>query len=149
MESFIPLILIIIVFNLINAVMKAIRGGGKPAGKSQPVTEIRQVPPDSKIKIWADEPFLEDNITESEPENITDQNYTEYDQSGYEDEEKEADSEAVFVQRIKPDSVKKAYYRKQGSDIDISALFSEKNALLSAFIFHEILEPPVTLRKKH
>jgi hypothetical protein len=147
MESFIPLILIIIVFNVINAVMKAIRGGVKAAEKSHPVTEVRQTPPESKIKIWADEPFFEDNITEDEPENITDQNYTEYDQGGYEQEE--AVSEAVFVQTIKPDSVKKAYYRKQGSDIDISALFSEKNALLSAFIFHEILKPPVTLRKKH
>jgi len=145
MESFIPLILIIIVFNVINAVMKAIRGGGKTAGKSHPVTEIRQVPPESKIKLWADDPFLDDGITEVESESVTDKNYTEYDQSRYEEE---AIADAVSVQSIRPDSVKKAFYRKQGSDVDISAVFSEKNAFLSAFIFHEILEPPVTLKKK-
>ncbi|MDW7729175.1 MAG: hypothetical protein SCJ94_04095 [Bacillota bacterium] len=145
MESFIPLILIIIVFNVINAVMKAIRGGRNTVGKSQPVTEIRQAPPESKIKLWADDPFLDDGLTEIEPESVTDDNYTEYDLNSYEEE---AVPEAVSVQSIKPDSVKKAFYRQQGSDVDFSAVFSEKNAFLSAFIFHEILEPPVTLRKK-
>lgn len=144
MESFIPLILIIIAYNVINTVIKAIRGGRNSAGESRPSFENRAIQPESKIKIWADEELFDDNSTEAV---VTIDTYEDIAEDDY-SYERDPVTEIVPARSIEAKPVKKSIYSKQAPEAGIRTVLSEKNSLLSAFIFHEVLKPPVTIRNK-
>jgi hypothetical protein len=155
MENIFPLILIIIVFNVISAILKAFRGGKGAAQKvvqppfAQPAEQV-------KIKLWAD-----DSYEENSPE-------PEYDYD-YETEEEIAESvaapvyppplpEEVYVmppvQKVHSARGTRATtdgntrYGETGQPVSPATVFASNNAFLNAYLFHELLQPPVSMRKK-
>ncbi len=142
MEGLFPLILIIVVVNVINAVLRAVRGGKGKTDKEVPVP-ISPPLPERKIKIWADE--LIDDQTENDHVNQY------YDEAVVSAENRELDEPAE--ERIEePQPV----YRNQSysGQEDVQALpgltetFRDKDSLLKSFIFHEIIDKPVSRRRK-
>jgi len=151
MENIFPLILIIVVFNVINAILKSLRGGKGAAQQAPPRAYIQ---PEQKVKIdlWADDSFEE---SPSEPY--------------YETEEARTES---FAAPTTPPPLPETVYRRPPAQKVESArgtrattdgesgfddtgqlaspvnVFASKNAFLSAYILHEILQPPVSMRKK-
>ena len=151
MENIFPLILIIIVFNVINAILKAFRGG---KGAAQKVAPPVYAQPEQIVKInpWADHSLDE---TALEPD--------------YETIEAETESyaaptsppplpEAVYIRppaqkvesargtRVTVDG--STAYDDAGEPVSPAKVLASGNAFLNAYIFHEILQPPVSMRKK-
>ncbi len=152
MENIFPLILIIVVFNVISAILKALRGGKGAAEKAAlPV----YVQPEQKVKInpWADHSLDEAAL---EPD--------------YETLEDETESYSAPIPLLPPlpeevyrrppvqkvESARgtrattdgKTGYDDTGQSASPANVFASKNAFLSAYIFHEVLQPPVSMRKK-
>ncbi len=161
MDGFITLIILVVVFNLLSAVMRAIKGGSAQTRSSrQPV----QKPPPA-FNLDAEElfPFAvkrefsepEEQEYEAEPEREfdkeaeeeldDDQYYSDY--TDYEDEPKELQEEPVTVlpQQVRP----AAMPGKPEAAVTpgIRTVLTEKNSFLAAFILHEILDLPPSLRR--
>lgn len=154
MENIFPLILIIIVFNVISAILKAFRGG---KGTAQKVAPPVYAQPEQKVKInpWADYSLDEDEA-DLEPDYET----------------TEAETESYAAPTPAPPPFPEAVYRKppeqkvesargtratadgsigyDGASQPVSPaqVLTSENAFLNAYIFHEILQPPVSMRKK-
>jgi hypothetical protein len=151
MENIFPLILIIIVFNVINAILKAFKGGKGSAGKESPPAYIQ---PGQKVKI---NPWIDHESDQFDPE------------PDHEVVEAETGSFAVpitppplpeKVYRIPPaQQVESARgtmatvddssgYDGIGQPVSPAKVLASENAFLNAYIFYEILQPPVSMRKK-
>ncbi len=152
MENIFPLILIIIVFNVISAILKAFRGGKGAVHKAPPSAYLRPEQTE-KIKLWVDDSFEEITM---EPD--------------YETAEASAES---FAAPTSPPPLPETVYRRPPEQKTESArgtrvttdgetsfdhkkrstspanVFASENSFLSAYIFHEILQPPVSMRKKN
>jgi hypothetical protein len=151
MENIFPLILIIVVFNVINAILKALKGGKGAAQKALPTAYTkpeRQV----KINLWDDDSFEEIPL-----------------ESDYETSEAETESFAApmstpplpetlnrrhLEQKAESERIKRVTnegntgYGDPGCSVSPANVFASGDAFLSAYIFHEILQPPVSMRKK-
>lgn len=142
MESLITLFVIIVVFNLINALLKAFKGGkgpvrvqenDRPAAVSAP-PPLREYEDEvrsyfmtghlDRSDLVADE---QENIAPSEPE-----------------VEKAAPAHDMSV--VKNPSAAQGCSNVVTSNLQ--QVLQDKNSLITAFIFHEILSPPSALRKR-
>ncbi len=155
MENIFPLILIVIVFNVISAILRAFKGG---KGTAQQVIQppLAQPGEQAKIKLWADDSY-EESSSESD-----------YDYE-YETAAEGAESAAVPVYPpplpeevyIRPPAQKvhsargtrattdgNTRYGETGQPVSPATVFASKNAFLNAYLFHELLQPPVSMRKK-
>ena len=143
MESIIVLIIIVVVFNLFNAILRALKGGQTGSSKStesvvpSPVFQER---PEEFKDFWStitEEPPLQGEHV-SQPVEL-----------------KAADEAPEKLKRVpeiaKEKALRKDVPEKKPAEIEGNFLqqgLSEKKGLLAALIFHEILEPPVSLQRK-
>jgi hypothetical protein len=152
MENIFPLILIVIVFNVINAILKAFRGA---KGADQKVLPPAYAQPGQKVAI---DPWGDDSLDESSREPVY--------------ETIEAETESYATPMPVPPPLPEAVYRRppaqkvesargtrstadgsigyDGASQPVSPakVLASGNAFLNAYIFYEILQPPVSMRKK-
>ncbi len=138
MEGIITLIVIIIVFNIFNALMKAVRGS-QQASQKRVLHSPELVPPDETGSRWADEDIHARSVEKEKTAYV------------YESEEPPADEigdsrEAGTWQAPQP--VKKEGGGPTSVSLGLQQVLTRKGPFLNAFIFHEILEPPPSLRRK-
>ena len=154
MDGFITLIILVIVFNLLSAVMRAIKGGSAAAGRQRPEKVIA---PDSQLGRFLSLAELSDPEVPDQSAYATaieDKAADELTGSLY---EPEVESEIVKHQEtarailsepsgisIKtPDQVS-----RPAPALGIRKVLTEKDSFLAAFVLHEILDPPPALRRR-
>jgi hypothetical protein len=156
MDGFITLIILVIVFNLFSAVMRAIKGGGAAAGRQKPGQEIVPVR------------RLEKFFSTIEPDDLDDPVY-DYDQyktaieDGVADEATGSLYEPVIKTEVAEEQEKElvvlpepAGKRNKMPDqikrpapvLGIKKVLTEKDSFLAAFVLHEILDVPPALRRR-
>lgn len=158
MDGLLTLIVLIIIFNLFSAVLRAIRGGGAAAGGQKPV---KAFDPDSQLGRFLraaemndpDDPDLKEYAavaeSEYEAEAVSDFTYRLY--------EPEARLELALPQEagrtVLPEP---AEPRTKTTDqvcpsvpaSGIIKVLTEKDSFLAAFVLHEILDTPPALRRR-
>lgn len=142
MEGLFPLILVIVVVNVINAVLRAVRGGKGKTDKEVPVP-ISPPLPERKIKIWADE------LIDDQAENDHVNRY--YNEAVVSAENRELDEPAEErIEEPKPVYHNQPYSMQKNVQTlpGLTGTFRKKDSLLTAFIFHEIIDKPVSKRGK-
>ncbi len=158
MEGLVIFIVIIIAFNLLNAILRAVRGGkaaqpvksssqaaGEPSGpvgfdseiEDQPRMERSEYFPAARRKRLID-PF--DFAAETEN--------TAYRDSDTVPLEEEQIVEERVPRRVASPPITAADARIQAQSAGLRQLFTDRDALLNAFIFHEIIEKPVGMRRR-
>ncbi|MDW7738902.1 MAG: hypothetical protein SCJ97_02435 [Bacillota bacterium] len=149
MESIITLIIIVVLFNLFNIIMRVIKGAqNQPSARKSPVVEGDFTKPEGK-EAWAEElreleyrlmgkfeedrPVIEAEYIESEP---------------IEDEEEEIVEDTP--EYSKPESILPVSrtVRPSALELNLKNVLTRKDPLVAAFIFSEILGPPHAIRKK-
>lgn len=164
MEGFLPLIIIIIVINVINALTRAFRGGKKPVQGRPAQVSPPPPPPERKIKLWDDE---YDDVNPGAEPGRSDLQFSETAETDYSAEsyypevvpplERTGDQAAEQEQSVigsVPEGPALKVERKQVVCPDnigntrLGKLFSSGDSFVSAYILHEILSPPVTRRRK-
>ncbi len=152
MENIFPLILIIIVFNVISAILKALRGGKGVAQKAAPPAFIQ---PEQIVKInpWADH-SLDETALEPDYETLEDETESysapitllpPLPEEAYRRPSAQK-VESARGTRVSADG--SAAYDDAGEPVSPAKVLASGNAFLNAYIFHEILQPPVSMRKK-
>ncbi len=145
MESIVTLIVIIVVFNLINSLFRAIRGG-------QPVTR-------KTVPAGADPPFegFEDSPA------VSRQDDTAYFYSAFpDDDEYEADNDRKANETVEEISENPGKMEAQAVTLKretvcrpskiasgLNRALTQKDPLVSAFIFQEIFRQPPAMRRRH
>lgn len=142
MENIGVLIIVVIAFNLIRTVMKAIRGGQSASRKTVPVRIVRS-PEERPVDPWVhDAAYFESGFSEQ----------TDYD-SDYDDEEdKEEEEEAIDTgkteERYTAPLVMRERYRSPSIASGLKQALTQKDPLVAAFIFHEIFGQPLAMRRR-
>lgn len=153
MDGFITLIILVIVFNLLSAVMRAIKGGNVQNRSRQ--QSVQKLPP----AFGADQifPFAvkgefgdpEEQEYETEPgadSTFENERFTEYDEYDGEPEDLQEQTVASL-----PEPVVHAV-RKQTAEASvipgIKKVLTEKDSFLAAFVLHEILDTQPFLRHR-
>lgn len=144
MEGFITLIIVIVVFNIFNMLLRALKGDKAPARQRVLVTA---------------EQFLQDNIQKEEPHQTL-QEDTSYQAKPDKDVELYYTSDKEKISYLdgpgpipgpgsrKPPAIKPVEKKPNTLNSNLQKVLTKKDPLLAAFIFHEILEPPPALRRK-
>ncbi len=151
MENIFPLILIIIAFNVISAIIKAFRGGKGAAQKGAPPVYAQ---PEQIVKIdpWADHSLDE---TALEP----DYEAREVGTEGFatpaslpplpETVDRRPSAQKVeYARGTRVTADGSTGYDGASQPVSPAKVLASGNAFLNAYIFHEILQPPVSMRKK-
>lgn len=138
MEGIITLIVIIIAFNLFNALMKAVRGGQQSPQKKVLVSP-EPLSPHENGQQWTDD---EIRFRPKKKEKRADS----YDGEGTDAREAESADDTGAWQA--PEPVKKEVASSSPVIVGLQQTLTCRDPLLAAFIFHEILEPPPSLRRK-
>ncbi len=148
MEGIVTLIVIIVVFNLINALFRAIRGGQPASRKTAPVR------PDPPFEIFRENPVEErvDNTAyyyAAFPDDVADPEPDYGKKSGERDEtEEEITGKPATEERqtvaFKPESVCKPSTIASG----LQRALTREDPLVSAFIFQEIFRQPPAMRRR-
>lgn len=165
MEGILTLIIVIIVFNLINALLKAIRGDRTASKKVEPVgNEVSTEETSLSLKKERIDPFLGlelqevkpeyDSLSESDPdpEQLTEPIYLSRKVS-YRTEDvvsrEDGDSKTIdqAEEKLTP-CLAKALPDKDSVKISLKQVLSQKEPLVAAFIFHEVLGLPPSKRGK-
>ncbi len=152
MDGFITLIILVIVFNLLSVVMRAIKGGNTQSRSRQPVEKLppafdaNQIFPFAVKREFGD-PEEQEYETEPEAEStFEDEHFAEY---GEYDGEPE-DLQEQTVARL-PEPIVHAVRTKSAEASvtpGIRTVLTEEDAFLAAFILHEILDTPPVLRRR-
>lgn len=144
MEGFITLIIIIVVFNIFNMLLRALKGDKAPARQRVLVTA---------------EQFLQDNIQKKEAHQ-TMQEETSYQTKPDKDVELYYTSDKEEISYLdgpgpipgpgpkKTPAIKTAERKPDTLNSNLQQVLTKRDPLLAAFVFHEILEPPPALRRK-
>ncbi len=149
MEGIVPLIIIIIVFNLFNALIRAARKGKQPVQQTalQKVLVSSAGPPSEETEsVWKDDDIYSSSDLSAEPL------YAEPVHTGSEGYKP---LESVKRESARPPLQKVELSPSQGDDrgaslgAELQQILTKKEPLVAAFIFHEILSPPPALRRKH
>ena len=151
MDGFITLIILVIVFNLLSVVMRAIKGGNTQSRSRQPVQKLPSAFDADQIFPFAIKREFsnpEEQESEAEPEaesTFEDEHFAEYDEYDRESEELQEQT----VARL-PEPVVHAV-RTQTAEASVTPgiriVLTEKDSFLAAFILHEVLEKPPSLRR--
>lgn len=150
MDGLLTLIVLIIIFNLFSAVLRAIRGGGAAAGRQKPV---KAFDPDSQLGQFFRAAEMNDpddpDLREYEAEAVSDFTYRLY--------EPEARLELALPQEAGRTVLSEpAEPRTKTTDqvcpsvpaSGIIKVLTEKDSFLAAFVLHEILDTPPVLRRR-
>ncbi len=154
MDGFITLIILVIVFNLFSAVLRAIKGGSAGAGRQRPVRELA---PASQ---------LDRLFSIAETNDPGDPDRSEY-ETGFEDEAVAEVTGSLYEPKVEPEFVEDqeterailsepAVTRIKTPDqvnrpapgFGIRKVLTEKDSFLAAFVLHEILDVPPALRRR-
>ncbi len=158
MENIGSLIFIIIVINIISAIMRAIKGGKQKSQQAVQQAAVSPPPlPRSRIKLWVEDEDPEeeyDREFEMQDPFLSAETYSA--ETGYQSSQYEPEAEEYVKpprKKAKPAApagrpLKKDAAVEQPCPQGINDLFKDKNAFLTSYILHEILEPPVTRRKR-
>ncbi len=152
MENIFPLILIIIVFNVISAILKALRGGKEAAQKAALPAYVQ---PEQKVKInpWADH-SLDETALEPDYETLKDETESYSTSIPLPPPLPEEAYRRPPVQKVESARGTRATtdgstgYGGANQPVSPAKVLASGNAFLNAYIFHEILQPPVSMRKK-
>lgn len=149
MEGILALIVIVIIFNLLNAIMRAIKGDKSgPRKKAAPGPE--KVKPESPRDLWFDEPVyyrstgLRDAHAEEGEE---DDDSSDYEETTVETEGVEK-SEEWLEPQVAASPTQEKTSRPSALQGRLKRVLTEKDSLLTAFVFHEIIGPPRSMRRK-
>ena len=151
MEGIVSLIVLIVIFNIFSAIVRAIRGGGaaRQGRQDLPGTPAGPERPVQKIKLWIDDLESDDSdlVAESSPagQQVYDEAY--YAPLEPEPFEEEDSTEEEYIPPPPPlhPAAEKPPVREP---VRLKGMLASRESLLSAFVFHEILEPPPSLRRK-
>jgi hypothetical protein len=156
MDGFITLIILIIVFNLLSAVMRALKGGGAAAGRQKPGQEIAPVRRSEKIFNTIEPGDLKDLVYDYDQYKTAGEDGAADEVTGNlyepviktkvaEEQEKEwvALPEPAGKRSKMPDQIK-----RPAPVIGIKRVLTEKDSFLAAFVLHEILDLPPALRRR-
>lgn len=138
MEGIITLIIIIIAFNIFNALIKAVRGSQKAPQKKAFVVP-QQLPPHEKGQLL-NEDEVRFRLKKKEKGSYF------YDDEG--NDVQEAESAGERDKWLSPEPVNREVATQTPVSVGLQKVLTRRDPLLAAFIFHEILEPPPTLRRK-
>ena len=141
MENIGVLIIVVIAFNLIRTVMKAIRGGQSATRKTVPERIVRS-PEESPVDPWVhDAAYFDSGFSEQ----------ADYD-SDYDDEEDKEEEEDMdsgeTEERYTVPLVERERYRSSSVASGLKQALTQKDPLVAAFIFHEIFGQPLAMRRK-
>ena len=147
MEGIIFFIIIIVVLNLLGRIM----GAGKQ--RQVPSRHRGQMPGETRVEKPAEE------MTYYRSSRSFDRDFGFDDKSWKEDEDEpdEVSAENLPEKPVRRKKIKatggsgsreKTKPGTNGSSVNLRSIFGNKNSLVSAFIFHELLEPPRALKKK-
>lgn len=141
MESLITLVVIIIVFNLISSLLKSLRGGQPTPRKTVQVRSERSLVEELTDQ-WVDHAAYsylavpEDGRIEPDHDKETDK----------------IDIEIEDIREVEEGRFEQLQQKKTCRPSSIASCLhqtlTEKDPLVSAFIFHEILEQPPALRRR-
>jgi len=154
MDGFITLIILVIVFNLISAVMRAIKGGGAAAGRQRPEKVML---PDSQLGRFfsmaefsgPDVPDQSEYNTEFEEEAVSDSTYRLYEPEAMLELTPPQEAGRTILSRpAEPRTKTPEQVNRPAPALGIRKVLTEKESFLAAFVLHEILEPPPTLRRR-
>jgi len=144
MEGFITLIIIIVIFNIFNMVLRAIRGGKTPA-KQRVLVTAEQFLQDNIQKEKSYRSLQEDPFRQAEPE----LEVKSYDTSYRENVQAKKEAFPPPGSTLKtPTPLKVDDKKADRFTSNLQQVLTKKDPLLAAFVFHEILEPPPTLKRK-
>ncbi len=148
MEGIVTLIIIIIVFNIISALARAVKGGRQ--GEEQKVLDgTGEQQPDKTVRLWEDG---EDQFRYVS--STTGETYS-FDRAGR--DAGSADTAAAGVAEKEPAGpASEKQSRPVSTGVRPAAspqpglqnILSNKESLVAAFIFHEIIDPPRSQRRK-
>jgi len=138
MEGIITLIIIIIAFNIFNALMKAVRGSQKVTQK-RVFVDPQQLPPHEKGQLWNEDEVRFRSKKKEKGSNL-------YDDEG--NDVQEAESAGERDKWLSPEPVNREAATRPPVSVGLQEVLTRRDPLLAAFIFHEILEPPPSLRRK-
>jgi hypothetical protein len=154
MDGFITLIILVIVFNLFSAVMRAIKGGRAAAGRQGPGQEIAPVRQ------------LDRFFSSFEPSDLDEPEYGEYETvnedgaadgrtgslyaAGVETEvtEEQEKERVVLSEPAGKRNKIPGQIKQPASVLGIKKVLTEKDSFLAAFVLHEILDVPPALRRR-
>jgi len=146
MEGIITLIIIIIVFNILNFLGRALRGGRQVERQRVPVDADRFAPKES-LHPRKDEDTYFRSVSLDEPETDRDARVS----SGIAISEtvKEPGIETAKQKTHKSEQViARGAGQSSSIPVNLQQALSQKESLVAAFIFHEIIDPPLALRRK-
>lgn len=153
-----PVLFIIFVIYVINMVLRAKRGQKRAPfeGDFEKEAPAPEPPaPRPKIQIWADEPFYDEPVSEAPSRDeralaeTEDSFFSFVEERSLEEAKVAEETEAHYYQKRAQRAVSKSLAKKKtGSKLNPAAAFQSKEALLKAFIFHEIFDRPGGRYKK-
>ncbi len=146
MEGIITLIIIIIVFNIINFLGRALRGGRQVERQRVSVDADRFAPKES-LHSRKDEDTYFRSVSFYDPETDRDTRVS----PGITTSEtvKEPGKETAKQKPQRPEQLIAPGAGKPSSiPLNLQQALSQKEPLVAAFIFHEIIDPPLALRRK-
>ncbi len=152
MEGIVTLIIIIIVFNIFNFLARSIRGGRQVEQQKVPVG-IDDMPPKESVRLWKDDDDVYSRSVSPGDSDIYDAG-AHYDGRHGQDhgapETEKADKNEAFKQVVRRTSRPASQEIGQHSGIssNLYQVLTQKEPLVAAFIFHEIIDPPLALRRK-
>ncbi len=146
MEGIITLIIIIIAFNILNFLARSLRGGRQVEQQRAPVETDRLSPNESlRLRKDYDTYFRSESLDDTE----TDHNARVKTGIGLSETVKSLDKDTAKQTSQRTEQV---ISRKAGQPSSIpknlQQVLNQKESLVAAFIFHEIIDPPVALRRK-
>ncbi len=144
MENIVVLIIVVIAFNLIRTVMKAIRGGQSATRKAVPVRIVRS-PEERHVDPWVHEAAYFDSGFSEQADYDSDYD----DEEDNEEEEEEVMDSGETEERYTVPPVERERYRSASVASGLKQALTQKNPLVAAFIFHEIFGQPLAMRRKH
>ncbi len=153
MDGFLTLIIIVIVFNLISAVLRAIKGGGATVDKQMPAGAVTSERQSSRHFSNAeisdpDSSFIGEYITDHDAEDVYDITYRSHEPEATmkfsltQETSGTTRSEPAETLLITADQV--SHFTPI---LGIKKVLTEKDSFLAAFVLREILDTPPTLRR--
>ncbi len=151
MEGIVTLIIIIIVFNIFNFLARSIRGGRQVEQQKVPVG-IDDMSPKETVRLWKDDDVYSRSASPGHSD-IYDTG-ADYDRRNGQEhgapETEKPDKKEAFEQVVRRTSrpVSQEIGQHSGISANLQQVLTQKEPLVAAFIFHEIIDPPLALRRR-
>lgn len=144
MESIVTLIVIIVVFNLINSLFRAIRGDRPGQRKTVPVRS------DPSFESFEESTAVsrQDKTTYYYSAFPDDNDYLKDNEQRPDEKAEEIAEEFGKIKRRAVSLKRDTICQTAGISSGLNRALTQKDSLVSAFIFHEIFKPPPGLRQK-